>query len=71
MRKHSLLLLSMAFVLSACAVQAPPPRAPAQPRTLTIMTHDSFSASEAVIAEFEKLITPKWSCSSREMPAPR
>jgi thiamine transport system substrate-binding protein len=54
MRKHSLLLLSMAFVLSACAVQAPPPRAPAQLRTLTIMTHDSFSASEAVIAEFEK-----------------
>jgi len=53
MRAYSLLLLTT-FVLSACAIQAPPPRAPAQPRTLTVMTHDSFSASEAVIAEFEQ-----------------
>jgi thiamine transport system substrate-binding protein len=53
MRKHSWLLL---FLLSACAVQAPPPRAaePAAPRTVTVMTHDSFSASESVIAEFER-----------------
>jgi thiamine transport system substrate-binding protein len=31
-----------------------PPTAAAAPRTLTLMTHDSFAASEDVIAQFEK-----------------
>ncbi|GIV84275.1 MAG: ABC transporter substrate-binding protein [Candidatus Roseilinea sp.] len=57
--KRLILSLTMATLLAACAVQAPPPRPVTQPqraapRTLTIMTHDSFSASEDVIAEFEQ-----------------
>ncbi len=57
--KRLILYLTTATLLAACAVQAPPPRAAEQPqpaaqRTLTIMTHDSFGASEEVIAEFER-----------------
>ncbi|MFN4293834.1 MAG: thiamine ABC transporter substrate binding subunit [Thermoflexales bacterium] len=57
--KRLILSLTTATLLAACAVQAPPPRPAAQPqlaapRTLTIMTHDSFGASEDVIAEFEQ-----------------
>lgn len=57
--KRLILSLTTATLLAACAVQAPPPRPaaqpqPAAPRTLTIMTHDSFGASEDVIAEFER-----------------
>lgn len=57
--KRLILSLTTATLLAACAVQAPPPRPaaqpqPAAPRTLTIMTHDSFGASEDVIAEFEQ-----------------
>ena len=41
-------ILVLALLLSACA-----PAAPAGPRTLTVMTHDAFAASDDVIAEFE------------------
>ena len=43
MKKISILL---ALLLAACA--------PAGPRTLTVMTHDSFAASESVVAAFEQ-----------------
>lgn len=36
------------LVLAACA-----PAAPAGPRTLTVMTHDSFAVSEEIVAAFE------------------
>lgn len=41
----TLLLSSFLFLLSSCA--------PAQPATLTIMTHDSFAVSEDVVKAFE------------------
>lgn len=41
------LILIFVFALSACA------RNPAQPRTLTVMTHDSFSLSKSLLEEFE------------------
>lgn len=44
------LLISLA--LAACSPTATP--TPTGPRTLTIMTHDSFAASEDVIAAFEQ-----------------
>ncbi len=48
-----LLLLSLA--LAACQPAAPTATpTPTGPRTLTIMTHDSFAASEDVIAAFEQ-----------------
>jgi len=42
-----ILALALAFALSACQPK------PAETATLTIMTHDSFAASEDVIAAFE------------------
>jgi len=46
MKKHMvLLIIFMAVMMTACK---------AEPATLTVMTHDSFAASETVIAEFEK-----------------
>ncbi len=42
-----ILALALAFTLSACQPK------PAETTTLTIMTHDSFAASEDVIAAFE------------------
>ncbi len=53
---YSLLVgvLVMAFA-SSCASQ------PAGPRTLTVMTHDSFAVSEDVVAEFEKANNAKLS----------
>lgn len=47
MKKTTLLFISFLFLLSSCA-----PR-PAEPQTLTIMTHDSFSVSEDVVKAFE------------------
>ncbi|MCC6568953.1 MAG: thiamine ABC transporter substrate-binding protein, partial [Anaerolineales bacterium] len=41
----TLLLSSFLFLLSSCA--------PAQPATLTVMTHDSFAVSEDVVKAFE------------------
>lgn len=43
------LLVSLIILVSACA-----PTSTAGPRALTVMTHDSFAASEVVITEFEK-----------------
>jgi thiamine transport system substrate-binding protein len=44
--KHLLLFSLILLMLSACA--------PKGPLTLTVMTHDSFAASETVITSFEK-----------------
>ncbi len=41
-------LLIFAFLLAACAAPTP-----SGPRTLTVMTHDSFAVSESVLKEFE------------------
>lgn len=46
MRKYFILTILCMFVLSACASKGP--------ITLTVMTHDSFAASEPVIAAFEE-----------------
>jgi thiamine transport system substrate-binding protein len=51
MKKITLLISIFLFLLSACAPQTP--LAPAEPQTLTVMTHDSFSVSEEVVAAFE------------------
>lgn len=47
MKKLTLFLFSFLFLLSSCAPQ------PAAPQTLTVITHDSFSVSEEVVAAFE------------------
>ncbi|MBX3036091.1 MAG: thiamine ABC transporter substrate-binding protein [Anaerolineales bacterium] len=44
LRITNYLLLSFLFLLSSCT---------SQPKTLTVMTHDSFAISEDVIAQFE------------------
>jgi len=46
MRRIAFLLLSVVLMLSACA-----PKGPAE---LTVMTHDSFAVSEAVVQAFEQ-----------------
>lgn len=46
--KRSLLLSAVIFLLAACAAPTP-----GGPQTLRVMTHDSFSVSEDVIAAFE------------------
>ena len=45
----SLILLILTVLLASCA----PRPEPAEVRTLTVMTHDSFAISEEVIAQFE------------------
>ena len=52
MRQLLFIFCSLAVLLSACAPSATP--TPAAPETLTVMTHDSFAASESVIAAFEQ-----------------
>lgn len=53
--KKILLLLMFVLILSACAQQGTEETAvPEEPRVLRVMTHDSFSASEDVIAAFEE-----------------
>ncbi|PWH14831.1 MAG: thiamine ABC transporter substrate-binding protein [Anaerolineae bacterium] len=53
-------LLALSFLLTACASPTPsmtpaaPTEQPPTPRTLTIMSHDSFAASQEVIAQFEQ-----------------
>src|SRR4051794_31851026 len=63
-------ILMLSILLSSCAAPATPPQVmatdlpsatdavngatPAKARTLTVMTHDSFAASEGVIQEFEQ-----------------
>jgi len=51
MKRITLLLSSFFFLLSSCAPRST--SAPAEPQTLTIMTHDSFAVSEAVVKSFE------------------
>ena len=59
MRKRAFLtttLVTLLILLGAAAcvpVKSAPTATPPGPRTLTIMTHDSFAASEAVIKQFE------------------
>ncbi len=55
----TLILLVLMMVLAACGgggaeTAVPPTEAAAGPRTLTVMTHDSFAASEDVLAAFEQ-----------------
>lgn len=50
--KVSLFLIGITLLGTACGPAAPSPT-PTQPSSLTVMTHDSFAASEAVIAAFE------------------
>ncbi len=55
MKKITLLFTSFLFLLSACAPQATAtPEMPAEPQTLTVMTHDSFAVSEDVVKAFEE-----------------
>jgi thiamine transport system substrate-binding protein len=46
MKSLTLVLSSFLFLLTSCA--------PAQPATLTVMTHDSFAVSEDVVTAFEE-----------------
>ena len=45
--------LAIAMLLAACAPGSAPGAVPGEPTALTVMTHDSFSVSEEVIAVFE------------------
>jgi len=54
MKKITLPLVSILFLFSACAPQATKTSVvPAEPQTLTVMTHDSFAVSEDVVKAFE------------------
>lgn len=53
MKKLTLLLSSLFFLLAACSPQETATQR-AGPQTLTIMTHDSFAVSEEVIQSFEE-----------------
>ncbi len=56
MKKLTVTLLLFLFIVSACAPVTPtvaPETPPGEPQTLTVMTHDSFSISEEVVARFE------------------
>ncbi len=50
MKRTALLFLALALLVTAGCGPTP---TPSGPRTLTVMTHDSFDASEEVIAQFE------------------
>jgi thiamine transport system substrate-binding protein len=52
MKKLTLLLSTFFLLLAACAPQSTATQ-PAEPQTLTIMTHNSFSVSEEVVKAFE------------------
>jgi thiamine transport system substrate-binding protein len=53
MKKLILLLISFFFLFAACSPEATATQS-AEPQTITIMTHDSFSVSEKVIKSFEQ-----------------
>lgn len=55
MKRNFGIILILASLLTGCAAPTakPTPALPATPQTLVVMTHDSFAASEAVIAQFE------------------
>jgi len=57
MKKTTLLFTTYCLLLTACASQIPV--VPAEPQTLTVMTHDSFSVSEDVVKAFETANTAK------------
>jgi len=53
-RRYSLFILIMLVsIVAACAPQPPSTKTPAEPQTLTVMTHDSFTVSEDLITQFE------------------
>ncbi len=54
MKKISFLLSSFVFLVAACVPQGPADEAMKAPAALTVMTHDSFAASEAVMTAFEQ-----------------
>ena len=54
MKKLTLLLSSFFFLIAACSPAATATPQPTGPQTLTIMTHDSFAVSEAVVKSFEQ-----------------
>ena len=54
MKKITFLLFTFLFLLSSCAPQATAASQPAEPQTLTVMTHDSFAVSEDVVKAFEQ-----------------
>jgi len=53
-----LIPFALPILLAACAMQAPPARSTQSPisnlQSLTVMTHDSFAISEAVLKQFEE-----------------
>lgn len=53
MKRIILLLSSFLFLLTSCTSQQTSTQ-PAEPQTLTIMTHDSFAVSEDVVKVFEE-----------------
>jgi len=54
MKRTTLLLLVLVLLVAAgCSPALTPAPTPSGPRTLTVMTHDSFDASQEVIAQFE------------------
>ncbi len=54
MKKTTFVLLALVLLVAAgCGPKLTPATTPSGPRTLTVMTHDSFDASEEVIAQFE------------------
>jgi len=52
--KRTLTLVSSFFLLLAACASPVTATQPARPQTLTIMTHDSFALSEAVVTAFEQ-----------------
>src|SRR6266545_3006052 len=54
MKKLTLLLSSLLFLLASCAPRETATPQPTGPQTLTVMTHDSFAASEDVVKAFEQ-----------------
>ena len=54
MKKLTLFLTSFLFVLAACTPKATATPVSTEPQTLTVMTHDSFAVSEAVVKAFEE-----------------
>lgn len=54
MKKNILLLSSFVFLFAACAPTQTATPVSTEPQTLTVMTHDSFAVSEAVVKAFEE-----------------
>jgi len=54
MKKLTLFLTAFFFLLAACSAKATATPQSTEPQTLTVMTHDSFAVSDAVVKSFEK-----------------